>query len=111
SANSIRATSISTRRACADAAASSAHAAPEAAAPAPEPAPEAPPLPFRYLGRVEEAGRPTVVFLARDDEVLAVHPGDSIDSAYRLIRLNDDEVYFLYRPLKIEQALSMGNTT
>lgn len=84
-------------------------ATPEAAAPAPPP--EAPPLPFRYLGKVEEPGQATVVFLARDNQVLAVRPGENIDSAYRVVRLKKDEVFFLYRPLKIEQALPMGAAT
>lgn len=87
-------------------------AAPAAAeAPPPAPPPEAPPLPFRYLGKVEEPGQATVVFLARDNEVLAVRPGDDIDRAYRVVRLKKDEVFFLYRPLKIEQALPMGAAT
>ena len=84
----------------------SAEEAPVAAAP-----PEAPPLPFRYLGKVEEPGQTPVVFLVRDNLVLAVRPGDTIDRAYRVVRLNKDKVLFLYRPLKIEQALSMGADT
>lgn len=80
-------------------------------APAPAAPPEAPPLPFRYLGKVEAAGQAPVIFLARDEQVLAVRPGDSIDRAYRVVRLKKDEVLFLYRPLRIEQALSMGADT
>lgn len=87
-------------------------AAPAAAeAPPPAPPPEAPPLPFRYLGKVEEPGLATVVFLVRDNEVLAVRPGDDIDRTYRVVRIKKDEVFFLYRPLKIEQALPMGAAT
>lgn len=85
-------------------------AAPDAPPPPPPP-PEAPPLPFRFLGKVEEPGKPTVVFLAREDVVLAVHPGDVIDKQYQVGRLEKDELHFLYRPLKIRQTLSMGGDT
>lgn len=79
--------------------------------PPPPPPPEAPPLPFRYLGKVEEAGRAPLVFLLRDKEILAVRPGDDINGTYRVVRLKNDELLFLYRPLKIEQALSTRAST
>ncbi|MGE5469613.1 MAG: secretion system X translation initiation factor [Bacteroidota bacterium] len=80
-----------------------------AAPPPPPPPPQAPPLPFRYLGKLEESGQAPVFFLARDDRVLAVHPGQVIDRDYRVGRYAGGQLGFLYRPMKIQQFLPVGD--
>lgn len=89
----------------ADAAPATAEAS--AAPPAP---PEAPPLPFRYLGRLNEPGRAPVFFLGDDeDHVLAVRPGDPIGPDYRVGRFREGRLEFIYRPLKAQQFLAVGS--
>ncbi|HYX66327.1 MAG TPA: hypothetical protein VE935_19075 [Burkholderiales bacterium] len=79
---------------------------PEAAQPAGKPAkPVAPPLPFRYLGKMIEDGK-LAVFLARGDESLSVHAGQKIGE-YRVDRVTDSEVVFTYLPLKTKQSLPL----
>ncbi|MGH8642540.1 MAG: hypothetical protein ACRET6_12575 [Burkholderiales bacterium] len=72
----------------------------------PEP-PRAPPLPFRFFGRLVDNGT-TVVFLNRQDDVYAVKAGDTIDGAYRVEDISGSEVVLTYLPLKQRQTLPIG---
>lgn len=72
----------------------------------PEP-PRAPPLPFRFFGRLVEDGR-TVVFLDRQDEIYAAKVGDTIAGAYRVEEINGTEVVLTYLPLNQRQTLPIG---
>jgi hypothetical protein len=75
------------------------------AARAPE-KPSAPPLPFRFFGRLIEDGK-TVVFLDRQDEIYAAKAGDTI-GPYRVEEINGTEVVLTYLPLKQRQKLPIG---
>jgi hypothetical protein len=68
-------------------------------------APSAPPLPFRYLGKLVDGGK-LAVFLARGDESLAVAAGERIGD-YRVDSVTDSEVTFTYLPLKTKQSLPL----
>jgi hypothetical protein len=72
----------------------------------PEP-PRAPPLPFRFFGRLLDNGT-TVVFLNRQDDVYAVKAGDTIDGIYRVEDISGSEVVLTYLPLKQRQKLQIG---
>ena len=76
---------------------------PQAQAPAPRP--EAPPLPFRYLGKIIEDGKLSL-FLANGDESITVHAGQRIGD-YRVDAITDAEVRFTYLPLKTKQSLPL----
>ena len=65
----------------------------------------APPLPFRYLGKMIEDGK-LAVFLARGDESLSVKAGTRVGE-YRVDRITDREVVFTYLPLKTKQKLPL----
>ncbi len=67
--------------------------------------PTAPPLPFRYLGKMIEDGKLNV-FLARGDESLAVTAGQRVGE-YRVDRITEREVLFTYLPLKTKQSLPL----
>jgi Tfp pilus assembly protein PilP len=67
--------------------------------------PTAPPLPFRYLGKMIEDGK-LAVFLARGDESLSVSAGSRIGE-YRVDKVTDNEVVFTYLPLKTKQSLPL----
>jgi hypothetical protein len=83
-------------------------------APAPPPqagstAPPAPPMPFSYLGRYEEAGR-LVIMLVRAERIYTVSEGEVIENTYRVERLTRGWLEMTYLPLNIKQTISTGET-
>ncbi len=79
-----------------------------AARPVPPPAPMAPPLPFRYQGRLSEEGG-TTIFLAQGERVLVARVGDLLNNQYRVESVTNGAVTFLFEPLKQRQTLTIGN--
>lgn len=79
--------------------------------PEPPPKPEAPPLPFRYLGRLDERGKPAIFYLARGEEILPVRSGQVIDGTYRVGKVDDKQLSFIYLPLKTRQFLTVGSNS
>jgi hypothetical protein len=69
-------------------------------------APAAPPLPFRYIGRVVQDGRVEVLLL-RGAQHFSVSTGDSIGAQYRVERVNESEIVFTYLPLNVQQSLPL----
>jgi hypothetical protein len=67
--------------------------------------PVAPPLPFRYLGKMLDGGK-LAVFLARGDESLSVSAGQRLGE-YRVDKVTENEVVFTYLPLKTKQSLPL----
>ena len=70
----------------------------EAAPPAP------PPLPFTFLGIVEDDGH-TVVFLAKEQRLYTVRKGEVFDGQYRLEDESSGRIEFVYLPLNVKQTL------
>jgi hypothetical protein len=68
--------------------------------------PEAPPLPFRYMGKVIEDGK-TEILLLRGDEHIAVAAGQKIDGEYRLDKASASALTFMYLPTKQKQTLEL----
>jgi hypothetical protein len=66
---------------------------------------EAPPLPFRYLGKMVEDGKLSV-FLANGEESITVHAGQRVGD-YRIDKITEAEVRFTYLPLKTKQSLPL----
>lgn len=73
---------------------------------APPPSPAAPPLPFSYLGRLRKGDR-LIVYVLRDQEMLLAEAGAVLDSQYRVERISDTAVEFLYLPLGSRQELTI----
>jgi hypothetical protein len=69
-------------------------------------APSAPPLPFSYLGRMEQDGQ-TLVFLAKQDRSYVVKAGEVVGDTYRLDEVKTSALQFTYLPLKIKQTLQI----
>ena len=67
--------------------------------------PEAPPLPFRYLGKLIEDGKLSV-FLANGAESVTAVAGQRIGD-YRVDKVTESEVQFTYLPLKTKQSLPL----
>ncbi|MCK9984501.1 MAG: hypothetical protein AzoDbin1_00973 [Azoarcus sp.] len=71
-------------------------------------APQAPPLPFRYVGAIDDAqGR--AVFLLEGTQVRLARPGEEIAGRYRVERITPSAVEFTYLPLKKLQTLNRQN--
>jgi len=69
------------------------------------PKPSAPPLRYKYLGRILEGDKPTV-FLEAGSNMLTVHPGDSLDDGYRVRAISEHSIELEYLPLNQTQTLS-----
>ena len=82
--------------------------APEAPPPPPPPPPQAPPLPFKYMGSMQEAGGRTVWYLLQGDRLIVAGVGDVIDSAYRAEGIEGGQLRLTYLPLNQRQSLSIG---
>lgn len=77
------------------------------APPPPPPAPTAPALPFKYIGRIVEAGH-AVFFLTKDDKLYTVRVGDDIDGIYYVDGETDGQLKLIYKPLSVAQTLAVG---
>lgn len=71
------------------------------------PPPKAPSLPFRYLGRLVDGERISA-FVASGTQNLSLKTGDVIDNLYRVERIADDALDFVYLPLDERQSLTLG---
>ena len=67
--------------------------------------PTVPPLPFRYIGRMQD-GDKLAVFLMNGAESVAVAAGDRIGD-YRVEKVTDAEIVFTYLPMKAKQHLPL----
>jgi hypothetical protein len=67
--------------------------------------PTAPPLPFKYFGRLTENGK-TDVFVMRGEDLLAVAAGETLGE-YRVDAVSEASISFTYLPLKTKQTLGL----
>lgn len=74
------------------------------ATPAP---PKAPPLPFRYLGRIVAADRGPAYLLAHGSSVVVVVVGDLVGKDYRVEKYESGRLVFRYRPMNLRQTLDL----
>lgn len=81
---------------------------PPVAAPPPPP-PAAPPLPFQFLGRLDD-GATVRAFLLKGDRAYVVAADQVIDGTYRVGSIRTGQITLTYLPLGIEQVLSIGST-
>ena len=79
-----------------------------AAAPPPPPAkPAAPPLPFTFIGKMDDRQH-LQVFLLHGEQVLVVSEGDLIDKTYKVQRIDAERMTLVYLPLDVAQTLVVG---
>lgn len=67
----------------------------------------APPLPFRFLGRMTD-GAVTTAYLVYRGEHLMAKAGEDIDGLYRLEKIDDANLVFIFLPLAESQTLPTG---
>jgi hypothetical protein len=74
--------------------------------PPPSP-PETPPLPFRFIGTLENDGKRSVI-LQEDKETFIVHVGERVVDLYRVDRISATLVEFTYLPTHQRQTLDIA---
>jgi hypothetical protein len=78
---------------------------------APPPAPSAPPLPFTYIGKLQEGETgPVTIYLTQGEHAYSVKKGDVIDKTYRVESIDSAHIVLTYLPLAIKQTLTFGNS-
>jgi len=80
-----------------------------AAAEAARNAPVAPPLPFAYMGSYTPDGSAPVFFLTQGDRVYNVKVGDTLNDTYSVDSVTNGQLVMTYKPLKIQQQLTVGS--
>lgn len=70
--------------------------------------PRAPPLPFRFLGQVDEGNGQRIFYLTRGTEMISASVGEKIDNTYILERADGGSLRFVYLPLREAQILQIG---
>jgi hypothetical protein len=71
-------------------------------------APTAPPLPFQFIGRLDDRDD-VQVFLQNGEKLYVVRKGDMIDDTYRIVGISATEMNMVYLPLHQSQTLSVGS--
>lgn len=77
--------------------------------PLPTPPPSAPPLPFTYLGKIQEAQGKLTFFLSDGNQMRLVGTGETINDTYSVDGVEDGKLVLTYLPLHIKQYLSLGD--
>jgi hypothetical protein len=79
-------------------------------APAPPPPPKAPPLPFQFIGWMDD-GDQLRAFLSRGEQVYTAAEGAQLDADYRIEKVDAAQITFLYLPLSEKQVLPLSGNT
>lgn len=72
-------------------------------------APSAPPLPFRFMGRYTEDGRPAV-FLLQADQTWVAQEGEMVAGNYKVERIDSNSIHMRFLPLNVVQVLELAAT-
>ena len=73
----------------------------------PPPSPRAPPLPFAYIGKMQE-GTAVTAFVSQGGRNHVLHSGDTLPS-YRVESITPTDMTFVYLPLNEKQRLTFGS--
>lgn len=71
-----------------------------------KPVPVAPPVPFFYLGKLEDGPQGKQIFLSANNKVLSVWVGKNVDPVWRLDKEDANALTFTYLPLGLVKVLS-----
>ena len=71
-----------------------------------KPIPQAPPVPFIYMGKLENTAQGTLVFLTANNKVLSAFVGKDVNPEWRLDKEDANALYFTYIPLSLPKVLS-----
>jgi hypothetical protein len=70
-------------------------------------APSAPPLPYRFVGRLVHDGK-LQFFLSRDEGVIPITEGDMLDGTYRIESISGDRITLVYLPLNYKHDIPIA---
>lgn len=82
---------------------------PKTLPPSPPPPPQAPPLPFRFIGKIVDPDAGTSYMLTSGNRVITVKVGDLVETTYRVESADHGLLTFLYQPMNIRQTLNVGS--
>ena len=68
------------------------------------PAPTAPPMPYRFSGKLMQDGK-LEVFLSKGDSVVAVQQGETIEGGYRVESIGEEQITLTYLPLGKKETI------
>jgi len=71
------------------------------------PPPTAPPVPFRFVGLLEEKASKPAAFIAKGDALYVVRVGDVVENTYRVESFNSAQVVVTYLPLQQRQTIEV----
>lgn len=63
-----------------------------------------PPLPYKFMGRLHDGGA-EVVYLSRGDQTLVVRDGETLESTYKVVAMNSQQIEFEHLPTGEKQTL------
>lgn len=63
-----------------------------------------PPLPYKFLGQMQNEGE-QILYLGRGDQVLLAKKGDVLESSYKVVEISDVQIEFESVQLGIRQSL------
>lgn len=66
--------------------------------------PSVPPMPYRFAGKLVQQGQ-TQIFLSKDDSIIAIREGDTLDGAYRVESIGEAQITLVYLPLKHKETI------
>jgi hypothetical protein len=69
-----------------------------------EPATLPAPLPYRFLGQMQDGGN-RIIYLGRGEEVLLAHQDDVLDGSYKVVTVSDSAIEFESVPSGVRQTL------
>ena len=75
--------------------------------PPPPVKPVAPPLPFSFVGTLDEKGVARRVFLTQGEQLIIVKSSDVMEGRYRIDQITDSSVELTYLPLNQKQIISI----
>ncbi len=70
--------------------------------------PKAPPVPYRFVGKLEAKNAAPRAFLAKGEALLIVSAGDLLDNLYKVESLGQTEVVLTYLPLNQRQSIPIS---
>lgn len=83
---------------------------PVVAVPVQQALPQAPPLPFKFFGRIQDPGQAPSFILSRGAEMITVRVGDRIEPAYLVDKFDGKQLHLVYVPMNIRQTIFVGNS-
>lgn len=72
-------------------------------------APVAPPMPYRFAGKVRNGGEEQIL-VSKGDLVFAVKEGETLDGTYRVMKIGADRIELLYLPLNSRDTILVNST-